>query len=266
MMKKLLISTILSLLLLPIALIAQENKVVYKFGGQIEFKSYFDDYRSKTSRFDLMYNYPLIPTYNQAGVDINKSNSLNFTVFASRLTFSVSGLKFLNADFNSYVETDFMGASETYLAMLRLRHAYMKLKWSESSLIIGQTNHLTSVDEVTAGTVAFASGYPFAILNRSMQMRYTFQLAKNVNMSVAAHMYSFHKSVGPTNAQSQAGLPDIHAQIKIGDANKVFAGLTVGYKFLKPRTLDADKNPISTTVSAYDISAFFKLTWERDVL
>ena len=26
---------------------AQENKVTYKFGGFIEFKSYFDDYRSR---------------------------------------------------------------------------------------------------------------------------------------------------------------------------------------------------------------------------
>ena len=38
---------------------AQDNKITYKFGGFIEFKSYFDDYRSRVSRYDHIYFYPL---------------------------------------------------------------------------------------------------------------------------------------------------------------------------------------------------------------
>lgn len=259
-MKKLFLSLISIFLVTPVLLIAQENKIIYKFGGQIEFKSYFDDYRSKTSRFDLQYNYPLAPTFNANGVDINKNNSLNFSIMASRLTFSVSGFQLLKADVSSYIEADFLGSAESYLGMFNLRHAYFNLKWNKSSLLFGQTNHLTYIDEVSPGTVGFGAGYPFNTLNRGMLIRYTHKLAKNVDFLVAAEMYSSHKPVGPANAQTQAGLPDLHAQLKFGDPNKIFGGITFGYKLFKPRTVDIAKNLISTTIGAYDVNAFFKAT------
>jgi len=262
-MKKQILLLISIFLFLPLLLIAQENKVTYKFGGVVEFKTFFDDYRSKTGRYELQYNYPLAPNLNASGVDINQSNSLHFSIFSSRLTFSVSGLQLLKADVSSYIETDFLGSTEAYNGMLNLRHAYINLKWKRNNLLIGQSNHLTYVDEVAAGVICFAAGYPFNTLNRGMQVKYSQNLAKNIDLSVAALIYASHKPVGPVNAQMQAGIPDLHAQLKFGDANKIFGGITFGYKFFKPRTVDAMKNLISTTFGAYDVNAFFKATTNK---
>ena len=262
-MKKHILSLISIFLFLPLLLIAQENQVTYKFGGNIEFKTIYDDYRSKTARYDLQYTYPLARNFNTSGLDINKSRSLNFSVMASRLTFTVSGFEMLKANVSTYVETDFLGSAETYIGMLNLRHAYINLKWVNSNLLFGQSSHLTNVDEVSAGTVCFASGYPFNTLNRGMEIKYSQNLAKNVDFQIAAMIYSSHKSMGPANAQSQAGVPDLHAQLKFGDPNKIFGGITFGYKFFKPRTVDANKQLISTTFGAYDVNAFFKATTSK---
>jgi len=262
-MKKLISSIILLLLIAPSLSYSQENKVTYKFGGNIEFKTIYDDYRSKTARYDLQYTYPLAPNYNTSGVDINKSRSLNFSVMASRLTFTVAGFEMLKANVSTYIEADFLGSSETYIGMLNLRHAYINLKWANSSLLFGQSTHLTHIDEVAAGTVCFAAGYPFNTLNRGMEIKYSQKLAKNVDFQIAAMIYSSHKSMGPANAQSQAGVPDLHAQLKFGDPGKIFGGVTFGYKFFKPRTLDAAKQPISTTFGAFDVNAFFKATTNK---
>lgn len=237
---------------------AQENKVSYKFGGFIEFKSYFDDYRSRVSRYDHIYFYPLAPKLNTAGEDLNSTNSLNASVATSRLSFTVSGIKLLNADITSYIEADFTGSAEAYIGMLNIRHAYFNMKWEKSSLLFGQTSHLTMVNEVTPSTVAFGAGYPFNPLNRNMQVQYTASLSKNAKLVLAASMFSGHNSLGPAKAQAQAGLPNLQAQLKFGDPAKVFGGLTFSYKLLKPRTADAQNNLISTTIGSYDINAFFR--------
>ncbi|MCK9629045.1 MAG: hypothetical protein M0R37_10690 [Bacteroidales bacterium] len=257
-MKKIQTIVMLLLLAVPVIVTAQTKEILYKFGGFVEFKSYFDDYRSRTSRYDLQYKYPLSPNMNDDGIDINKSNSLNYSIAASRLTFSVAGMKFLNADVNTYVEADFLGSGESYIGMFNLRHIYMNFKWKKSALLLGQTNHLTHVSEVSSNMVGFGSGYPFNTLNRGMQVRYEVMLSENMKFLAAAEMYSGHKSLGPASAQAQSGIPDLHAQIKLGNANKIFGGATFGYKFFKPRNTDGNNNPISTTVSAFDVSLFAK--------
>lgn len=190
---------------------AQENKITYKFGGFIEFKSYFDDYRSRVSRYDHIYFYPLAPKLNTSGTDMNSTGSLNFSVATSRLSFTVSGMRLLNANITSYIEADFTGSSESYIGMLNLRHAYLNMEWEKSSLLFGQTDHLTSVKEVVGQTIGFGAGYPFNPLNRNMQIRFTQKLAKGVDLILAAHMFSGHNSLGPAKAQAQAGLPNLQA-------------------------------------------------------
>ena len=256
-MKKFLIALSLLLFAGSAPVKAQENKITYKFGGFIEFKSYFDDYRSRVSRYDHIYFYPLAPKLNTSGTDMNSTGSLNFSVATSRLTFTVSGMRLLNANITSYIEADFTGSAENYIGMLNLRHAYINMEWEKSSLLFGQTDHLNSVKEVVGQTVGFGAGYPFNPLNRNMQIRFTHKLAKGVDLILAAHMFSGHNSLGPAKAQAQAGLPNLQAQLKFGNPDKIFGGVTFGYKLLKPRVSD-NSNFYKETIGSYDINAFFR--------
>jgi len=242
-----------------------ENKIKYKFGGYVELKAYYDDYKSKTTRNQMIYLYPLAPEYNM-GRDINKYSTLNASVFASRLNFSVTGMEFLNAKVNTFIEADFNGSSQATIYMLNIRHAYINMDWGNSSLLMGQTDHLTLVNEVTASTLAFIAGYPFNPLNRSIQLRYTYSPAKNIKLLAAAHMYTAHKSLGPEDAQANAKIPDLQFQIKLGDPQKTFGGITAGYKFLKPVIYDYQHNNDAPTMGSFNIGAFLRTNVEDKIL
>lgn len=236
---------------------AQENKISLKLNGFVEFKTYYDDYRSRVSRYDQIHFYPLAPKLNSLGQDLNNTGSLNFSISTSRLSLTISGIKFLNANIISNIEADFTGSAETYIGMFNLRHAYINMEWEKSSLLFGQTDHLTSVKEVIAQTVGFGGGYPFNPINRNLQIRYTYKFTPGVELILAAHMFGGHNSLGPVNAQAQAGLPNFQAQLKLGNPDKIFGGITIGYKLLKPRS--ADNNVFyQKTIGSYDINAFFR--------
>jgi len=244
----------------------QESSPVYKFGGILEIKTYRDDYRSKTTRSDLINLYPLAPNINNLGKDLNRYSSLNASVFASRLNFSVTGLNYLNATVNTYIETDFNGESDATMYLLNLRHAYINMKWKRSSLLIGQTDHLTLVNEVIAGTIAFGAGFPYNPLNRSIQLRYSQKIFDRAEMLLAAHIYTSHNSVGPAKSQMQAGIPDIQAQIKLGNPSTIFGGFTLGAKFLRPALFGPSAEERGALYTTFNAGAFIRANLSSKLL
>ncbi len=263
---KFFITTSLFLIFLYSSLLSQ-SAPNYKFGGHIELKAYTDDYRSRTSRNDLVNYYPLRPIFGENGADLNKFSTLNASVFASRLNFSVTGMNYLNADVNAYIETDFNGSSDANIYMVNLRHAYINFAWkNRSTLLLGQTDHLSLVREVLSGTIAFGAGFPFNPLNRSIQVRYSKFIYDNIEFLAAAHMYSGHNSVGPAKAQSQSGIPDLQVQFKFGKPSSIFGGFTLGYRTLRPVIYDVNNIEVNNKASFYNVGAFFRAQITKDVL
>ncbi len=239
---------------------SSERKPEYKIGGWLEARFMYNSYASKSPRENLMFYYPLKPEYGPDGRDINDRGSLNFSVFSSRLSFGVGGVEVGRAKLSTYLEADFLGSSDAFNYMLRLRQAYIDIAWSDNLFRIGQTNHLTFPENMVPATVTFNGGTPFATLNRGPQIRYSRHFKRNIDLSVAAEYYSSHKSVGPEKAQINAAIPDIHARVEFGDPNKIMGGFAAGYKFFEPRTSDAEGNKVSRMVAAFDVNAFLAFT------
>lgn len=237
---------------------AQDSKINVKVGGIVETKLYYNTYRSRTAREGVQYAYPLAPDYDGNGRDRNREGFLGFSVAPSRLNVRATGPDLGRAAISGFIECDFMGTGDDLLQSLRMRHAFIQLDWQGNSILTGQTNHLTAVDEVTPNTVSFGAGVPLNAMNRSVQFRYVHRFNPQVSFLAAAHIYNFNRSVGPALAQNKAGIPDVQLQMKFGDKNNVFGGFTVGYRFLKPRSEDENGNKINRLVGSYNISAFFK--------
>ncbi len=257
-----LLSVLLSVLIAHSALFSQENsnKIQYKFGGNIDLRAAYNS-RNSYIPSDVINCYTYAPAMNTQMVDLNGTGNLSLTPFASRLSFKVSNFDILGAKVNTFTEVDFLGNSGNYVQMLRLRHAYMNFKWEKDRLLIGQTSTILSVEDVLlANTVDFGAGTPFNALNRGFQVRYDRIFSKNIRLSVAAQMYGVHTTVGPTNAQKNAGIPDMQLQMVFGDNSKkgLVAGFTVGAKFLRPRTVDFSDNITTMVVPSYLASGFFK--------
>ena len=238
------------------------RKVTFKVGGRIDARFSYDTYQSVTSRDGILYFFPKAPQFDRLGSDLNKEGELNFNLYSSRINLSVAGFRGLGADMSVFIEGDFMGSTTNYLQMFRLRHAYFKMVWPKNELLIGQTSHLTYVDEMQPNTVFFAGGVPFNSLNRGPQIRYTRVFSPNVKLLVADEMYGGHNSVGPSDAQRKAAIPDMQVQMKFGNPDHIFGGFTVGYKFLKPRSVDNDGLKINKRVGSFDVNAFLQFILE----
>ena len=72
-----------------------------------------------------------------------------------------------------FIEGEFFGTSDADVSGFRVRHAFLKLDWQSSSLLIGQFWHPMFVVEMFPGVVSFNTGAPFQPFARNPQIRFT---------------------------------------------------------------------------------------------
>lgn len=236
----------------------KKHKLDYRFGGNVDARFIYNSYESKSPRDGVLFFYPLKPEYNTHGEDLNRSGSMNFSPFSTRLWFGVDNIKAGKATLSAYIETDFLGSSDALNHTLRLRHAYMDIAWGNNLFRIGQTNHMTVVEDVLPATVTFNAGVPFQTLNRGPQIRYARRFSDNVKLLAAAEYYTSHRSAGPTNAQIKATMPDIHFRMEFGKKEKIMGGFGAGYKFFKPLEEDMYGYKTKRRAAAFDVNAFLR--------
>ena len=92
--------------------------------------------------------YPLDEVLDANGDDLNGVGASNFLAITSRLGVKVKGPNVWGAKMNGTLEGDFFGNTESSIGLLRLRHAYVNMDWSKTSLTLGQTWYPTFIPEV----------------------------------------------------------------------------------------------------------------------
>jgi hypothetical protein len=214
----------------------EPEKLTVKVGGYIRTETFYDTYRSSESRDGESYSYPLKQGFDAAGNDTNKINQFTMLGVQSRFKISASGISAFGAKVSGLIEADFMGMSDDSKFMTGLRHAYFKLDWQKTQLMLGQYWSPMSIPEFAANTVLFASGTTFQPTNRAVQARLTYQAFTKVKLMGAIMAYNTHRAVEPkyNNAQRNSGLPVLEGQVQYGSVNEFFFSFNVGYKFLKP--------------------------------
>jgi len=239
--------------------IAQEQQPKPKFEfkpyGFIAYDMFVDTYKSSDTRDGESYMYPLAPDLDKNDKDYNKRTMLEMTNFTSRLGLKIAGPDALGAKTSGQFEMDFMGTKSDF-QLFALRHAFINLKWEKSDLIVGQTWHPIIVNEVIPSTLSFGAGMPFHPLNRSAQVRYTYNVSSLFRLTAATVFYGGHKSTGPADAQRYSGKPDVHVQLSVGDRKAFLAGFSAGYKWLTPRLKTDSSYVTSKTIGSYDVNAF----------
>ena len=239
----------------------EEAKPKVKLGGFIEWQTLYDTYRSLDTRDGDFYYYPLAKTTDRNGKDINQKSQLEMLALHSRLFAKFDGVEAFGAKASGMIEADFFGTSQAYVRMLRMRHAYMQLQWEKSALILGNTWHPIILPETTPATIAFGAAVPFHSLNRSPQIRFTYNLG-SIKLLGAALINGYHRSVGPYDAQRYSGKPELVAQIQGGDPASFFWGASAGYKWLTPRLITDSLYKTDKTVGSYLLHLFARLKTE----
>lgn len=238
------------------------NKPKLKFGGQLYLSTYYDSYKSVESHDGISYSFPMAPDFDPNGSDLNKSGHLGMSAHQTRLNFTASDFKLLDADARVYIETDFMGSKSDYIGTLQVRHAYLDLRWEKNELLFGQTINVQQLDEVTSGLLTTGSGAPIAIQVRPAMIRYGRDLGKSWKTYTAV---SYHKTKTrhPENPEAEkanrySSLPSVEARIQYGSVDKVFFGISGGYKVLRPRTITDKGFKASKKIRSGSASAFLR--------
>ena len=159
------------------------------------------------------------------------------------------------------IEGDFFGVNKDSKFNFRLRHAFLKLDWEKSQLLVGQYWHPTFITECFPGTVSFGAGSPFNPLARNPQFKYTYRLGK-ITMSVTQLTNGHFINKGAADSQTNSLIPEFHFQAQY-KSDKFVGGVGIGYKILRPEIVTSNNYITKQSVDSHTVLAFAKMTTAR---
>lgn len=151
---------------------AQKSNFSYRFYGQVRGDLFYNTRANAENVDGLFHLYPKDVSLDADGKDLNASPNGSFYVLYTRLGLEVQGPKVGSAETSLKLEVDFRGSGSSW-SVLRIRHAYVNLKWGKSAVLIGQTWHPLFGD-VSPQILNLSTGAPFQPFNRSPQVRYRY--------------------------------------------------------------------------------------------
>lgn len=224
-----------------------KNRWNASFSGYICTDLFWDTRQMVSAREGAicLYPTPVLPDIN--GKDINAHPSFNFVVLNTRVTLRVQAPDALGAKISGMVEGWFMGVSESDINGFAMRHAFIKLDWKSTALLIGQTWHPLFTETCFPQTLASNTGAPFQMFARSPQIRVIQKFLKNSQFlayinSQRDYLSSGSKGASPdylrNSAIPEVGLQYIFNYKKREDdhlRSEITIGAGVDYKYLVPR-------------------------------
>jgi hypothetical protein len=138
---------------------------------------------------------------DKAGQDINAAANFNILSVQTRLAGKVTGPDALGAKTSGLIEGEFFGTADGDTNGFRLRHAYVKLNWKKSELMIGQFWHAMFITDCYPDVVSFNTGAPFQPFSRTPQVRFTQAFGKLSLIATALSQRDF-ASNGPEGVSS----------------------------------------------------------------
>lgn len=246
-----------------------KSKVKLSFYGDINPQIYVDTRKVLEGREGEMLFYPLPEVLDANGNDINAVPRLNMVAITSRLGLRIQTPDMLGAKVTGLMEGDFTGSTGSGINMLRLRHAYMDMRWTNSELLLGQYWTPFVVHEIMPGTRPLNMGAPFHPYSRVVQARYTQYFGAIEAVGVAAFQLD-NKSSGPLGGSTEyirnSCVPDLTAMIRY-NSGRLFFGVGYNFLLLKPRTSLVDNEGLThvtnTTFASHSTTVFAKYEFDN---
>ena len=210
-----------------------------EFSGWINAETVYDTRQVEASREGEIFMYPKPIDNDINGKDINANGKLSMFTFMSRIRGKISPVEAFGAKTTGLLEVDLLGTGTNYVNMFRLRHAYVNMDWNNKvALLFGQTWHPMFVTECFPEVVYWGAGLPVHVLNRSPQIRFTYNFTPNFNLLLAAVMQHDFSSTGPNGASAEylrnSKMPEAQLRLMY-NSDAITVGGTFGVKTLVPR-------------------------------
>lgn len=233
----------LALAFLPLMIFSQDEPAFgIKFSGYVKSDLLWDSRQTVDIREGHFLLYPKPELLDPEGNDINAKASYNFLNIQSRIRLDIKGPDALGAKTSGAIEGEFFGMSENDINGFRLRHAYVKLNWKTTELMVGQFWHPMFITGCYPEVVSFNTGAPFLVFSRNPQIRLT-QDIKGFRVIVTALSQIDFKSTGPDGPSSKyirnSAIPSMNLNLeyskKFENGKEFLAGIAGNFKRLIPR-------------------------------
>tara|TARA_R110002050_G_scaffold233063_2_gene368769 strand:+ start:36914 stop:38197 length:1284 start_codon:yes stop_codon:yes gene_type:complete len=235
---------------------------IIKFSGYISNDASLNTRQSISARGEgLFVLVPKPVLLDNEGNDINKTPAFNFIGINSRIRAKINGPEAFGAKTSGMIEGDFFGVNADSKFNFRLRHAFLKLDWEKSQLLVGQYWHPTFVTQCYPETVSFGAGSPFNPLARNPQFRFTYNFGK-ITMSFTQLTNGHFTNKGAADAQINSLIPEFHFQAHY-KTDKFIGGIGIGHKILKPEIVTTNNYITKQKVNSNTVLAFAKITLSK---
>ena len=229
------------LILLTQFLVAQEQtekKIDVKFSGFIKSDVFYDSRQNVEALEGLLLILPKDVELDENGNDINDQSTLGIVDISTRGRGNITGPDVLGAKLTGLVDVDWTGiAGNSATSRVRVRHAYSKLNWDKTELLIGREWHPMFVKDCYPSVMSLNTGIPFQPFNRSPMIQVAHELGK-FKIIGAAISQSDYVSSGPDGKSSKyiknANVPNLHVQLQFRPGNFLL-GAAIDYKSIMPR-------------------------------
>jgi hypothetical protein len=237
------------------------DKPTLTWSGFVKAEGMYDTRQVVEAREGYLLLYPKNVFLDKDGTDVNAHGSFNQYAMTARLAAKVTGPDVLGAKAGAYIEGDFTGASNSEINSFRLRHAYVKMKWTHTSLMAGQYWHPLNIPEMIPNVLALNTGAPFHPYSRQPQIRLDYTKGK-INTMIAVSAQRDYVNSGPAGPSSvymrNSVIPNLDAQVHYID-EKLFTGLGIDYKKLTPRLVTDSLYATTASLDGISYTAFMKV-------
>jgi hypothetical protein len=225
------------------------------FTGFVNTDIIYDTRQTVMARDGDWLFYPENIKRDSDGKDLNAKGTFSILSIFTRVTGNITGPDFFKAKTSGAIEGEFYGNAPANINSFRLRHAFVRLNWTKTELMVGQYWHPMFVPACFPETVAINAGAPFLVFSRNPQVRVTQQLG-NFRMSLAAIAQLDATSNGPEGPSTKylrnSGVPELNFQLQFNVKNEknkteFLVGAGVDFLMLTPRI-----NSEIVTKAAYD--------------
>jgi hypothetical protein len=213
------------------------------FSGFVKTDLIFDSRQTVSAREGHFLLFPENEKLDADGNDIHAKANFNILSIQTRLAGTITGPDALGAKTSGYIEAEFFGNINPNINTFRLRHAWVKLAWSKTELLVGQWWHPMFVPECAPATISFNTGAPFVVFSRNPQIKLT-QRFGNLKLALTFLSQIDFTSDGPDGPNPKylrnSVLPESDFQIQyvLKNASKgieFMIGAGVNFQLLTPR-------------------------------
>ena len=203
---------------------------------------YYADSRSVVGgREDMMLFFPKPILRDSLGNDLNDGWQADMLAITARLGLRITGPDMLGAKTSAYIEGDFTGSTNATINDLRLRHAYIDMRWEHHRLLAGQYWYAMVIHEIMPMTNPLNMGAPFHCYARQPQVRYEYHLGNFEAVAVVQwqldNMSQGLLNGAPTPSPLFARhslIPELNFQLRFNTGD-IFFGAAANLKTIQPQ-------------------------------